>query len=550
MSFDLTVMRNGEKGFFDVSVQFKDIFCSAKFDCAYADGSPIRQVIGLDGEQKDTAVLGFACTAGTSGASHLYMSKLHLSCDGGVSQDIDPALSGNLFGAPHALPLGSAHPSDVVFQAVTSLGQLSQSAFTEYYWNVSLGIDLARANNCTLTARATATEGAFTDATFGSGLTPASSTYPYVEFEIPIGKTAGANPQLTCAANGGFRNKLDDTDNDSGVVTTYTSVGSRLCFANEYPGATVVGSVSDAASPLGCTHDIDAACIGKPTELTSAQLVFQSGVQVFPSSPVVDIDCLQTLNGSLILVGASPPPVTAKSFQHLETITGELTIQTSGDFSFPALSSLGRLNVVSGSTVNSFNVPQLASVSKVLLIASNFPNGISLGTTTITDTTDGLVASNSTFGGTGLRLPNLTSATKIQISGGSLAAFSAPNLATVTDTLWFFQNTLSGPNALSLPALTTVDKLTIQQSSFSSVSLPNLTTATRFFVVVNGGMTSLSAPQLNHVTGSNSSFAVAANPVLSSLDLSGLIGVTGTAVVRDNTVLPCSVAQAIRAQLT
>jgi len=256
VTFDLTVMRNGGKGFFDISVQFEDIFCSAKFDCAYGGDLPIRHVIGADGKQQPSAVLGLACTAGTALPSHLYMSDIRLTCTtGGIDQTIDVSQSGVLFAAPHALPLADLYPDDAIFQAVISLGRSSPNGgIEEFYWNVALGFDLDQiaGRNCTLSARATATEGTFDDTTLGvTGLTPAHATYPYIDYQIPISATSGPDAHLTCGGLAGSNQNPLNGDGSS-VVTHYTHASERLCFDERYPGTTAIGAVSDASLATTC----------------------------------------------------------------------------------------------------------------------------------------------------------------------------------------------------------------------------------------------------------------------------------------------------------
>ncbi len=75
VEFNLTIMRDAEQGFFDVAVNFDDIFCSFKFDSCYdnGDGDDIELLFGdtsgevsiVDGDGRDhTAVFAMACTAG------------------------------------------------------------------------------------------------------------------------------------------------------------------------------------------------------------------------------------------------------------------------------------------------------------------------------------------------------------------------------------------------------------------------------------------------------------------------------------------------------
>lgn len=106
VAFDLTVMRRANQGFFDVAVNFDDIFCSAKLDCAYdaAGNSPI-ELLFRDGERAQTAVIGFACTGGPGGAATvLHTSDITVSCGGGGGGELETQVAfgtlddGSVFG--------------------------------------------------------------------------------------------------------------------------------------------------------------------------------------------------------------------------------------------------------------------------------------------------------------------------------------------------------------------------------------------------------------------------------------------------------------------
>ncbi|MFO0745321.1 MAG: hypothetical protein U1F43_06530 [Myxococcota bacterium] len=80
VTFNITIMRDANQGFFDIAVNFQDLFCSAKFDCEYEDGTPIHLL--FDGSDRAaTAVLAFACTSGDGGsATNLYLNDIHVDC--------------------------------------------------------------------------------------------------------------------------------------------------------------------------------------------------------------------------------------------------------------------------------------------------------------------------------------------------------------------------------------------------------------------------------------------------------------------------------------
>ena len=97
VAFNLTIMRDAEQGFFDVAVDFEDVFCSMKIDTCYADGDdadgepdPITLLFGADGERVPTAVIAAACTAGPGEDSVMWMAPLVVTCDDGVRFTIDP----------------------------------------------------------------------------------------------------------------------------------------------------------------------------------------------------------------------------------------------------------------------------------------------------------------------------------------------------------------------------------------------------------------------------------------------------------------------------
>ena len=84
--FDFTVMRAAQQGFFDIAVNFEDIFCSAKVDCSYdADGAePIELLFDADGNRAQTAVAALACTAGPGSdtGTVLHMNGVRVECGG------------------------------------------------------------------------------------------------------------------------------------------------------------------------------------------------------------------------------------------------------------------------------------------------------------------------------------------------------------------------------------------------------------------------------------------------------------------------------------
>ena len=89
--FNLTIMRDAEQGFFDVAVNFEDVFCSMKIDSCYGEDDPIELLFDDEGNRVETAVIAAACSAGVGeGNTVMWMAPIVVTCDGGVSFTIDP----------------------------------------------------------------------------------------------------------------------------------------------------------------------------------------------------------------------------------------------------------------------------------------------------------------------------------------------------------------------------------------------------------------------------------------------------------------------------
>ena len=91
VTFALTIMRDANQGFFDVAVNFEDIFCSAKIDCQYADGKAIDLLFNprkTPVVRDSTAVLAFGCTSGDGGKTTLHMDDVILTCGTGSARRV------------------------------------------------------------------------------------------------------------------------------------------------------------------------------------------------------------------------------------------------------------------------------------------------------------------------------------------------------------------------------------------------------------------------------------------------------------------------------
>jgi len=201
VEINLTVMRTAQQGFFDVAVNFDDVFCSAKLDCQGEEG-PIELLYDpADGARKTTVVLGFACTTGPGQLTWLHFSDVSLSCDGVAPMVLDPS------GAPGNN--GSLGVGPSFFQTGIYRGIEAFEGLDKCYWNMALGVNLGEhARNCHLNAQATASDASF----LPSGASPPGTVSPYIAFDLQLTDDAGA---LSCTNHplGGA---------DGAVAATYT----------------------------------------------------------------------------------------------------------------------------------------------------------------------------------------------------------------------------------------------------------------------------------------------------------------------------------------
>jgi hypothetical protein len=213
VEFNLVVMRDAQQGFFDVAVNFEDIFCSAKFDCVDPDtGRPIRLVFDpVTGQRVPTAVLAFACTAGAGADTHLYLSDVALTCDGQppVSLSLSSG-NGNMFSVTDPAPAPLVQVG--VYQGAEDLDDTNGTSLGKLYSNVALGFDLTSglASDCALEFTATASDGPLADCS-----TPTATTYPIVRWALDVTNPAG--DAFVCS-----QYRLDAKPGDD-VYTGYTA---------------------------------------------------------------------------------------------------------------------------------------------------------------------------------------------------------------------------------------------------------------------------------------------------------------------------------------
>ena len=297
VDFDLTVLRAAEQGFFDVSVNFDDIFCSAKLDCLNDSGGPLALLHDPGtGQRGRTVVLGFACTAGPGQATTLYLDDVQVACDGGVTYAIDPS------GGPGNL--GGAAPG--LFQAATYRGREAFGAVDKCYWNTALGLGTGFGTHCTLTATGSAATTAF------DGLsTPAGQRWPLVTWSVALTDAAGAVSCGRYAVDGGVE-----------VATVYTPTATPHPFGHGMvcadgallsPGPPVVIGFGPTAAQAGDTVTITGSNFGTtPGTVTIAGE--SAPIQSWGPTTIVATVPSGGGTGALVVIGADGAPSTSTDF--------------------------------------------------------------------------------------------------------------------------------------------------------------------------------------------------------------------------------------------
>ncbi|MBL8788736.1 MAG: hypothetical protein JNJ59_27825 [Deltaproteobacteria bacterium] len=213
ITFNLTIARSANQGFFDIGVNFTDIFCSAKLDCQKDDGTPLVLLHDpATGERGPTVVVAWACTAGPDADTHLYYDNLVISCFDAQNQPIgswpyDPSLGP-----------GNAGPGAAPFVYQTGIYRTETQVNGITSWNVAFGIHPNELpGRCVLTASATASDGAL-----DNQATPANAVYPFIAWDVELSAQAGA---LTCT-----QHAVDVPG--SGVTTEYTGPKGKVPFSH------------------------------------------------------------------------------------------------------------------------------------------------------------------------------------------------------------------------------------------------------------------------------------------------------------------------------
>ncbi|PKN54033.1 MAG: hypothetical protein CVU56_28705 [Deltaproteobacteria bacterium HGW-Deltaproteobacteria-14] len=237
VQFDVALMRPAQQGFFDVAVDFDQLFCSAKVDCLDAQGQPLALLFDTTNTRSTTVVAALACTSGTSTPpTYLYRAPLVLDCPSPFADLVldSTAGPGNAYAAAVAAPVFQY----AVYPGTEQLTDDTGASYGEAFWNVAIGLDLAQLPaGCHLRTAMTASRGPFDGCT-----TPTTSAaYPVIDVDVTLTDGDG----LACT-----HHPLNGSD--GGVATRYALTPER--FAHH-----AVDGVTTACGPDGSTAALAAA---------------------------------------------------------------------------------------------------------------------------------------------------------------------------------------------------------------------------------------------------------------------------------------------------
>ncbi|TNF32627.1 MAG: hypothetical protein EP329_09605 [Deltaproteobacteria bacterium] len=294
VTFDLTIARAAQQGFFDVAVSFDDLFCSAKLDCGdtTAPEDDLLLLHDAGGARATTVVVGFACTGGPTRDTWLYLDNLRIDCVGGVGAPtlVDVSQLGNVADLDAA---PGANPDGYLFAAAVYRG--NEQLANKSYWNVALGLDRTRfaaLGACTLSGQGTAAS-----ASLDAMTTPDSSAYPFIAWNAVLSDGAGR----VCT-----RHAVDQGDE---VATRYASAPA-VQFQHEYARAT--GLLTSCGVEI-CASGLDEDCDGLVDEPVVADDFDGTALAaIWTTDPVGGLPTY-TVAGSTLTVTDAPYATTPSS---------------------------------------------------------------------------------------------------------------------------------------------------------------------------------------------------------------------------------------------
>jgi len=336
VTFDLTLARAANQGFFDVAVAFENIFCSAKLDCVDDEGDTLLLLHAPDGSRGRTVVLGLACTGDTSldGDTYLYRAPIAVTCAGGAAT-LDPSAGpGNLAEGQGITSTGTSP----LFAAAVYRGE-EQLGFNKRYWNVLFGLQDTAAS-CRVTTTATASPEPFT-----AGQTPTGTTWPYIEWDLAL---TAANSDRLCTTH-----PVDGAAPHDGVATHYTDLDTPETFAFTFgPGL----------GPALCAEGQTLCPFASCQDLQDAGLAPTDGVYAIdPDGPgtgaaALLIYCDQTTDGggwTLVRVsnGTTTPDLRTEDAVNVAGLAAGPTANTNAQLASATVTALGSLLMVTNTAV-------------------------------------------------------------------------------------------------------------------------------------------------------------------------------------------------------
>jgi|GEM_PF-925277 len=328
VTFDLTIARAANQGFFDVAVAFENIFCSAKLDCVDDDGATLELLHQAGGGRGRTVALGLACTGDTSldGETYLYRDAVVVTCAAGTAT-VDPSAGpGNLTEGAGITSTGTAP----LYAAAVYRGE-EQLGFNKRYWNVLLGVNDA-ATDCTVTTTATASPDPLV-----AGQTPPGSTWPYIDWDVAITGTAGVRACTT--------HPLDGEDPNDGVATMYADPDAPEVFTFSFaPGL----------GPALCVEGQSQCPYASCKALLDAGLATSDGAYAIDpdgpgtGDPALTTWCDQTTDGggwTLVRVsnGTVTPDLRTEDAVNVAGLAGGPSADTNAQLSSATTTGLGNL---------------------------------------------------------------------------------------------------------------------------------------------------------------------------------------------------------------
>ncbi len=542
VAFNLTVMRQANQGFFDVAVNFEDIFCSAKLDTCYEGDRPIELLYGDDATRDWTAVFGFACSAGMGDVdTNMLYGPIEVTC-GTTTFTLDPKVAAGNAHTESGTPTRRLNYG--VYRGVEDLACGGGAAGTcnKLYWNVALDLaDLAGLGPCTLSLTATANDA---NEGFAAGAPTASGLmWPYID----------ATVELTRPGTGGVvapfcqRHPLDV--GASLVKTVYRGnlVGAVTppVMCSEYDGNL---NTPRSTGGTDCDEPPD-PCLGQTSVVVGDVTLDEDG-------DVATFACTEELQGSITLNGA----ITTATFPRLVELTGALVVYSGTPLttlSLPLLETAGALSI-NGSALMTFEVPRLERVTGFTSQWGPSPGYVSFGETTGLATAAlpslvevaGYLGFYST-GGMAVFAPELTTTPRLDFDNVGMAVIELPKLQSLTDPSTGL-NLIGGSalTTLDLPELTTVQgSFGISSTSLSSMAVPKLVTSGPVQIAITG-LTTITFPALTVIRdrlriGQNAALTSVSFPVLSDI-----VGTPRSVWVTYNPLLnDCAIRNAIIAQL-